>query len=61
MNGGESEKWMESLTPGQRRKFRAGMARIRREFERRMRMLEKFGKQSRAARIGKVKAGVAND
>ena len=43
--------FMERLTPAQKRKFRAGMARLRRQFEKQLRDAKRFEKQSRKARI----------
>ena len=43
--------FMERLTPAQKRKFRSGMARLRRQFEKKLRDAKQFEKQSRKARI----------
>ena len=43
--------FMERLTPAQKRKFRAGMARLRRRFEKQRRDAKRLEKQRRKARI----------
>lgn len=46
-----SKPFMERLTPAQKRKFRSGMAGLRRSFEKQLRDVARFEKQSRKARI----------